>query len=266
MNYREVSSRDLSHIRTYVRRALQASSIEQLEQQFLGEIDRIIPNDTPCWNNFTVDLAGALSVKSHKQYDDAFIPLYESFTETVMCHPVVSTAGWGALAEVPRRISDFEADIRFRDNPIYREVYQHVEANYQIGYLAAKLSDRSLIFTLNRKSSDFSLKELQVIHVFGQCMAKVAYALDRRQLLDSQLGLIEGAISERVATRGFSELTQKELETLPLIVTNDHLDQVAVDSQVARSTLDERLSSIREKLGLERTAQLRALLEELRSK
>ncbi|MGJ8638363.1 MAG: hypothetical protein ACSHYA_03130 [Opitutaceae bacterium] len=167
MTFRELNDRDLRRIRGYMRRASQAIDFETLEQQFVEEFERIIPSDTPCWNNFTVDLTGALSVASNQDYGNAFNPLFESFAETVAHHPVVAKGGWGSLAEAPRRLSDFETNYHFRENPLYREVYKHVDANYQIGYLAAKLSDRSVIFTINRKSSDFTEAQVQLLHLWG---------------------------------------------------------------------------------------------------
>lgn len=262
-SYRELSGRDIRLLKKYFTEARQAESFENLETQFLDQIEKLIPSDAPCWNNFTADLAGLLSIRSSHQFLSAFDSLYESFGETVLSHPVLKSGGWRLLEAEPQRISDFESNLRFRENPLYREVYRHVDANYQIGFTASQLSDRTIIFTLNRKSGDFDSREIQLLDLYGRLMEETTQGLEKRSHYAAILDDVRGLIGTSIES-GVEALTVKETEALGKIHQHGSVKMAAHAAGVTVSTFDHRLASIREKLELENTGQLRAVLAEVK--
>ncbi|MGJ8638362.1 MAG: hypothetical protein ACSHYA_03125 [Opitutaceae bacterium] len=98
----------------------------------------------------------------------------------------------------------------------------------------------------------------------GRCLGKVAHELDRFRQLDSRRELIYGQLSSGFGLDGFDLLSLKEVEAITALIQTNNLQQAAQSCGVVSDTMKDRASSIREKLGLETTRQLRALCAEWR--
>ena len=69
------------------------------------------------------------------------------------------------------RLSDFESRRQFRENPLFREVYRHLDSHYQLADTPRLLEDRRIVLTWNRRAMDFTERDRQVCQFMGTRLA-----------------------------------------------------------------------------------------------
>ena len=249
-------------IRAYLDEASELESFEELEQHFITRIDQLIPNENPCWNNFAPSLDEFISVIARDEYNEQFTQRFESLLATLPEHPVLQAGGWNLFTAGPARLSEFCSERNWvGTNPLYEEVYRHVDAGHQLCYHFATLSDRALIFTLNRPLLDFSDTESQKLEVLGQGMAVVSRNLEKRLVLKKRVTVLTDRLAELAGIANPDDLTIAETLALGTIFQEKTIAEAAAKSGVTTHTFTERLGLIREKLHLKSTPQLKALLK-----
>ena len=264
-----ITSKDQGGLRSFFSDAQKVGSFQELEQLFLTEVGRVIPNENPCWNNWSSDASVLQSVVSRKYYHEQFSQLFESLLETLPSHPLFRGADYSKavhyISERPSRISE---QISARDwahnNPLHREVYRHVDATHQLAFHFVWLRDRSMNFTLNRPTRDFDERETQLCTAMGWGLADICRQLEQKNLLEARVKLLTGRLFDLAGVDLSRQLSPKEILTLGEISQGGTVSEIATKAGVSTHTYTERLSSIREKLHLESTPQLKALLRAYR--
>lgn len=240
-------------------------TLEDLEERFISESLKWLPGDCLAWNNWMPDWSGMISGKLNDGYDQAFMSRIESFTRTVHHHPVIIANRFPSSSEQVLRLSDFEAMHRFRNNPLFHEVYRHIDSHYQIAYTPCLLSDRRVLLTLNRRAIDFTERDKELLEYLGTRLGLAAQGIDRNQTLEKTWRELCNLTGERVGSGAFDSLGGTDLMLLNRLLRRKSISEISDEWKVRRDTLDKRLGAIRERLGMENNRQLLSALAELRT-
>lgn len=265
--FRDIDGKGERKIRSFLGEAVHLGSFEALESYFLEAICSIIPNENPCWNNWNAEETELRSFVSLDCYQRVFAELHENLLATLPYHPMVQGRGFqesfGDISETPRRISDYTSLSDWAScNPLFHEVYRHVDASHQMAFQFVKLSDRSINITLNRASRDFEDSEVQKCTALGNGLAIVTKGLERHLMLERRIEILTSRLGEISGNDRIEFLTPKETLALGAVFETASITDAAAREGVSRHTFSERLGCVREKLGLQSAAQLRAVLRD----
>lgn len=259
MKYTEITGQDERRISGYMRRAVAAKSLVDLERQFVDEIQNVVGCESPTWDNFSKDCSQILSVASHDDFIEAFAVYQDTINHTIPTHPVLSAGGWEAIDLTPQRMLDWISQSKLCDVPLYYDFYRHVGAHFQLGVRFARLSDRNLVITLNRGTVDFTTRESQLLECLCRCLGTVVQEIDhRRQMLQSIERMIMHLRGNDASLR-LDLLTPSEIRLFGRIACGDQIQQIALDEDLSKHTLYKTGEAIREKLNLESNKQIKAL-------
>jgi len=258
--YPDITEGDLRKMRGLVRKLASTANWNEFGHEVVWGCNGVIENESPCWNVFKPDMESLIAFDSFPCFGKRFHGLLEQFQNTLNHHPVLKPKGWDTMREGPSRLTDFEPSSTFRHNPLYREVYRHLNSDYQIGLTLVELSDRTLVLTMNRASIDYTDHEFQKAHVLGDMINHVAQQMDRRLQAELSLAELADIIGSHACLEGTERLTRRELHVLTGLREENKLAGVSRKLGVSLKTVDESLGVIREKLGLDSTHQLRAAL------
>jgi DNA-binding CsgD family transcriptional regulator len=103
----------------------------------------------------------------------AFPDSYALFELHLPEHPLLSyveATGDGSA----RRVSDIASDRQFRALGLYRDFYRHAEVDYQMAFLVPHPGGGEIALALNRKGSDFSTEERDVLELLRPHVAQAA--------------------------------------------------------------------------------------------
>lgn len=257
--YSAITSQDQRRIRGYLRRAVTATCLGDLEQQFLEEMQRLIGFELATWDNFRKDNQGVLYMRGSKGFLNLFSKYEETFNHTVATHPVLSRGGWEAIDMVPQRMSDWTPPSKLQNVPLYQDFYRHIGADYQLGIRFARLSDRNLVITVNRTSRDFSERESQLVQCLSTALGQIAQALDHKKRLHTPIEAITNHFRRDDDSLALDQLTTAEVRLLGRIACGEPVQQIAHQENLSKHTLYKAGEAIREKLNLENNRQLKAL-------
>jgi DNA-binding CsgD family transcriptional regulator len=242
-----------------------ARSLVELEELFIPEAARLVPGDCLCWNNWSNDLSHQISVSSNDDYARKAGDLNDSFVETLIHHPLFTH--FADTTDHVMRISDFASDRSFRENPLFREVYRHLDSYHQICYTPSVLPDHRIVLTWNRRALDFTERDRQIFHHLGQRLNVVALGIEERQRLEKHISELCRFVDSKIFPDPSSaSLGEKDTLLLSQLLNHRSRGDIAGDSGIRRDSVDKRLGSIREKLGLENHHQLLSALADLKRK
>ncbi len=257
-----LSHRDLGRARSYLRTAASAKSFQEVQSHFLEALPRLLPSESPCWDVWSADHSEVYELICPGDMTRAITPLVDSINATIPTHPVVVAGGWVSGEHSPALLSNYASSRQIRELPLYREVYRNIDIEHQIVASFGSLPDRNFIVSINRKTRDFSTAEFQLFDYVASGMERISLHLDRKFKLEKRLRLLAASLHQRSGIAGWRDLTIREIETLGRLATCRRVTDIAEADGVSRYTVAERLGSIRNKLGLETTRQLRAVLQE----
>ena len=241
-------------------------TLEELEIRFMREAGKMLPGDCLCWNNWAPDLSRLMTFSMSDNYQKPFENLLGVFNEVVPYHPVIAAGQLVATSEGVKRLSDFESHSRFRENPLFREVYRHLDSNHQLAYTPCVLQDRRIVLTWNRRALDFTERDREVLHFMGLRLGVISRQIEQRQLLERNWRALCGFVDARIPAASVSSLGLCDLEILKKLLKSGTRIEIARSLGIRRDSLDKRLGSIRECLGLENHHQLLSALADLRTR
>ena len=167
------------------------------------------------------------------------------------------------LWKKPYRMSDYTTQPGLRSNPLYMEAYRHLGTNYQMGMNAARLPDCNVVFTFNREKADFSRVEMQALHYYTLGMKGIITALDKKVRLREGLSAVAQMLERATGLNTLDELTVGEINAITALMQSKTQREAASRCSIGMDTYKKTIGSVREKLLLENSAQLRALLKSL---
>lgn len=240
-------------------------TLEELEIRFIQDAGTILPGDCLCWNNWTLDLGSLIDFRINVPYMMPFENLLDVFAEVVPHHPVIAANRLGETTGHVLRLSDFENDRQFRENPLFREVYRHLDSHYQLAYTPCLLEDRRILLTWNRRASDFTERDRQVLQFMGTRLARISQGIEQRQKLERNWRALSGFVDARISAGSVASLGARDALMLGELLKSGTRSGIARKMGIRRDSVDKRLGAIREHLGLENHHQLLSALAELKS-
>lgn len=241
-------------------------TLEDLEEGFISRISKWLPCDCAAWNNWLPDWSGMISGCLGNEYRDAFLSRLEAFEQTVEHHPVIMANRFPTSSERVLQLSEFESMHQFRNNPLFHEVYRHIDSHYQIAYSPCLVSGRRVLVTINRRAMDFNGRDKEVLEYLGTRLRQLAHGIEEIQALEKtciELGNYAGA---RMGGMDMDSLSATDLRLLGAILRRTSISEISARWQVRRDTLDKRLGGIRERFGMENNRQLLSAIAGLRPK
>ncbi|MEO5716902.1 MAG: hypothetical protein ABIT37_25705 [Luteolibacter sp.] len=264
-NFRDITEAKARKIDRTMMGLAHLETLDELEERFMEEAGRLLPADCLCWNNWERDLSGLQSYRSNAEYGRIFGELVEVFGEVVMYHPVIAANQLAASTETVQRISDFQTSVAFRENPLFREVYRHLDSLYQISYTASMLKDRRIVLTWNRRALDFSEQDQQIFKFMGLRLGAISRRIEERQQLEKNWRVLCGFVDARMDAGTVLSLGTQDVTLLTELLRSRKRSRIASELGIRRDSVDKRLGSIRERLGLENHHQLLSALAELKN-
>lgn len=239
-------------------------TLDELEDRFILESRMILPADCLGWDNWAPDGSRLMTFRLSDNYTSWLTGALDVFGEVVGHHPVIRAGLFEATRESVMRMSDFECYSRFRDNPLFREIYRHIDSHYQIAYTVGVLADRRIILTWNRRAFDFSERDRQTLEFMGQRLAVISRRIEERQRLEADWRRLSGFVDARGTAGLASSMGTRDVRLLARLLKSGTRGGIARDLGIRRDSVDKRLGSIRERLGLENHHQLLSALAGLR--
>jgi hypothetical protein len=263
--YREVSEAVARRIDRAMLGLAGVESLDELESGFLEAAGRILPADCMCWNNWRQDWSGILSQTCNVEaYTVWFDRHLELFGEVVGYHPVIARGLLPKSERYPLRVSDFQCYGSFKENPLFREIYRHMDAHFQVASSPCLLSDRRIVLTWNRRAMDFESRDQEVFHYLGVRLGVIGRRLDERQRLEESWKVLSDFVGAQWSTDSVVSLGERDVRVLADLLRGKTRAAIALESGIRGDSVDKRLGAIRERLGLENHQQLLAALAELK--
>lgn len=263
--YRHITESASRRIIGFVESLSKAPDLSGMADRFLGGAERVIGGDCFVWNDWSLDWRTSYSARLTDAYQKEFLSRLDVFESVVGEHPVVKAGKFDQSALNVMQMSDFEGSAAFENNPLYRDVYRHLDSRYQIAFAPCLLPDRRILLTINRRLRDFTLEEKENLEFLGGCLDLVSKQIYRRAKLEGVCHVIEGFIKEIIPNLDPEDITQSEWLLLGDIMDGRRLSDLPAYLGLRRDTLDKKLASIRSKFGVENHTQLLSVLAELRA-
>lgn len=263
--FRDLSEASVRKIDRTMMGMADLETLEELEIRFMQEAGKILPGDCLCWNNWAPDLSHLMNFRINDSYTETFENLLEVFNEVVAHHPVIAAGELEATCEDVKRLSDFEGFSSFRENPLFREVYRHLDSNHQLAYTPSVLQDRRILLTWNRRGLDFCERDREILHFMGLRLGVISRRIEQREQLEKSWRGLCGFVDARLTAKPANSLGAQDVELLTKLLKPETRTVIAGNLGIRRDSVDKRLGSIRERLGLENHHQLLSALAELKN-
>jgi hypothetical protein len=262
----EVRASDLRAIRRLTGQLMEAEDLSTLGRELIQGTSKILPADFMLWNLWTLEMDQVLAMESNNAHCQRVLECHgNELAATIHHHPVIAAGHLDSAKLRPQRMSDYESGATFIDNPLYREVYRHVDSRHQMAYDAIRLEDCQVILSWNRKNLDFTDRDMQILHVVGLQVAALSRRLDDRRHLRRTWDDLAGALGLNTAGRESPPLGRNDGYILSAMIRGTSRAEMAEGLHWRRDTLDRHLAVLREKMGYENMAQLQQVLADLRS-
>lgn len=224
--------------------------LSTLAQRTVAAVTNVLPCDIVTYNE--VDLVRRVD-RIFIAPDDARLapgtPDYATFMRHIDEHPLI--AHNARIADpVPRKISDFLSDRRFRSLALHSEFFRVFDVNYQIAMVVQHAGLRMIGVAANRALSDFTERERACLAALRSHVVQ-AY----RNGLSVERVRAGSHCGRAVGCAAAGGLTQREGEVLHWVAGGNSNDDVARIIGVTSATVKKHLEHIYEKLGvMNRTA------------
>jgi hypothetical protein len=265
-----LTGRDLQAINRLTRQLLEVPDLQTLGREFLQGMAAVLQADCTSWNVWTPAMDSILSYEvNHEDYRDVVERYSESLNATIHHHPVIAAGKLDSAWQRPQRMSDYQSFGTFKSNPLFREVYRHLDSHHQLAYTAARLDDSLIILSWNRKARDFTDRDCQRLHLMGLRVRKLSERLQQTQRLNSMWDALASGLAEAAGLHlgpagTHPHLSEADGTILAGLIGGRSRDTIAASLQWRRDTLDRQLAAIRERLGFENSSQMLSVLAALR--
>lgn|GEM_PF-1650344 len=259
--FSDITQRDLRLINRMTGRLQKTDDLDTLGRHFVEEMTAILPADCMLWNRWTPAVDEILGFETNDTaFRDGLVHYQESLNATIHHHPVIVAVGADSGWERPQRMSDYQSYRAFRSNPLFREVYRHLDCHHQIAYNVARLDDSILILSWNRRQKDFTDRDVQLLHLAGMRIASLSRRIEEKRRLDSIWQSLSASIASGSELETLPLLGEKDGQIMAALIRGQSRAEIAARLQWRRDTLDRHLAELRERAGCENMPQfLRAM-------
>lgn len=236
------------------------SSWNELIECSLLYLGKLVTNECLCWNEWNPSFDGPKYIQVVEDYHEAAISVLPSIAETIDHHPVLVAVGWNGMRNTPYRLSDYQSYARFRENPLFKEVYVHLDAHHQLAYHFTSTSSAELIITMNRRLRDFSERERQLLKVAGDLITPYAHRIHQDEDALQKASIIADLMEKSYGLININKLSPSEVFLLKDLASGLKVSSIAETRSVRRDTVSRQLSIAREKLGLDSNKEILSAL------
>ena len=255
----DIRTRDLKAIHRLTGQLMEAGDLATLGRGLIDGAAAVLPADFMLWNLWTPQMDAILGFEAnHGHYREELEQYSTALNATIHHHPVIAAGKMELSYLRPQRMSDYQTSGAFKSNPLFQEVYRHVESNYQIAYVAAKLPDAQIVLSWNSRRRDFTDRDVQLLHLLGMQVAVLSRRIEERRHLRAAWEALNqglGAASEPMTVTG-TTLGASDGRILSGLIRGETRAAIANSLQWRRDTLDRHLGGLRERLGFENSSQL----------
>lgn len=246
--FRELRSTDIRKINGLTRRMVRCENLAELERTVVNGVLKCVPMDYLAWNIFNRGRTELIYVGANDQLKWRAVELVDEVNNYLVdWHPILLNVGWAGVDKHLATISDFQTISAFRQAPLYRYAYRHLEADYQAAESIGTYGNFNLILTFNRRLSDFTRREREMLHLMNRRLDRVAGELHHREILQARLdNLTQLSGSDRLSV---AKLTTGEIRALGSLVRGDSIPP-------------DTGASLRDKLAVKNSKQLVSLVAE----
>jgi hypothetical protein len=267
---------DLNRVRRWLGHLAEARDLPALGKQVIAEGGRLLPADHYLWDVWQPDMSAMRvgETVTNLDHQEVSVSQYESaLRATIWDHPMFAAGGIPLMTHRPQRMSDFQAYGEFKHNPLFREVYRHLDSHFQLVFKILELPDRVVSLTWNRRALDFSERERELLDVMGRGVGIIGRRIAEREKLETACQTIHSVL-KRPAFGGhwglepggrLPLLSAQEGRMLAGLLRGRPREEIAAKIGWRRDLLDRRLAALRDRLGFENTAQLLSTLVALKA-
>jgi len=264
-DFREITGVGMRGIDRMLRGMEELDDLHELERRMISEAPVLLEAENLAWNNWAPDWSGLISGSLTDSYMGRFASLLGTFSEVVGHHPILSAGEHRRSHTEVLRLSDFQSYGKFRKNPLFREVYRHLDSHFQLCHTPCRLADRLILLNLNRRSRDFTERDRQMLHYLGLKLDPLVRRVEQREHLQRAWN----GLSDFVGSMGSGELASlgdHQVRILSDLLHHPSRESIARLRGIRRDTLDKKLGVIRERLGLENHHQLLSALSDMHAR
>ncbi len=259
MSY-EIRDSDFVVLRTFTHHLSVLTEWDELIECSLRYLGKLVTNECLCWNEWNPGFGEPKHIQVVEDYHDTAVLVLPSLSETIDYHPVLSSIGWKGLRDIPHRLSDYESISKFRENPLFKEVYIYLDAHYQLAYHFATTSSAELLISMNRRLRDFDKRESQLLKLAGDTIAPFAQKIHQRQQAQKQTRIISSLMESAYGLTKIETLSPGEILLLKHLASGQSVSSIANTRNIRRDTVSRQLSRAREKLRLTSNKELLSVL------
>jgi DNA-binding CsgD family transcriptional regulator len=247
----DLGSADLQAILDLLGAAHETTGAEEFSHVLLGCLAGVVPCDLISYND--IDLVGGAT---QTLFEPALVPrpqLEEAFTLFLDQHPLVRD--YAATRDPrPLRLSDFISQPELHRLDLYHEVFQPLETNHQLAFSLAIDGDHVIGIGLNRRSADFSDRDVAAMSVL---QPHLTAAFDHSMLRARRQA--EQHLRDRVAAM-LSLLTEREQEVALLVADGRSNRAIARSLGISDRTAENHMANLLRKVSVASRAELAARL------
>lgn len=267
----DITATDLRAVKRLAGQLMEAPDLDTLGRELIEGAGKILPADFMVWNLWTPAMDELLGFEAnHTHHDDELDRLGDALNATIHHHPVIAAGQMEYIHLKPERMSDYQSGRAFKSNPLFREVYRHIDSHYQVVYKVAMFNDCQIMLSWNLRNRDFTDHEVQLLHLLGMHVGVLSRRIEERRHTQAAWKELAGSL-ETISGKKSSftaaclpTLATSEGRILSGIIRGETRADIATSLKWRRDTLDRQLGVLRERLGLESTAQLLQALAELK--
>lgn len=259
MSY-EIYESDFVALRSFAHRLSILSEWDELCECTLLCLNKILSSDCACWNEWTPGFKAIKRFEALETYREQMEALWEPHSFYIENHPVLQSLGWNGIRGMPYRMSDFQSLRKFRENPLFKEVYSHLDSHHQLAYHFASTSSSELVLTVNKRLSDFSKRDSSLLKAAGEILAPFVHKIHQNEQVRRHSQIVSSLMEGAYGLVKISSLSVGEINLLTLLSAGQSVSSIAISRRIRRDTISRQLSQTREKLCLTSNKELLATL------
>ena len=258
----DLTAKDIAAVRRLTRHLMDAPDLMVLGRELIAGSGGVLPADFMLFNLWTLPMDAMVACQANdQQRREELERRNEALSATIHHHPAIAAGQLAAAHLRPQRMSDYQSDLAFRSNPLFSEVYRHLDLRYQVAFIAARLDDSQVVLSWNMGGRDFTDREVQLQHLLGAQVGMLSRSIAERRAFESAWDAITSGLAKIGGpANGLATsppvLGKADGRILSALIRGDSRAKIAGDLQWRRDTLDKHLGALRERLGYENAFQM----------
>jgi DNA-binding CsgD family transcriptional regulator len=263
-----LTSEDLRHINRVVGAMGEARDLDGLGRALIANVGSVLPAGYVLWDVWQPGMAGEMVERaacSWAGWAQATAPLVATLEHNIRHHPIIAAGAYDRCRTGIQSLSDYQSRLKFRESPLYREVYRHLQVVDQTLMMVGDYPDGMVFLMVNTPDRVTTDRERAVVHLLGVLAGRIGHRVLERERLERCLVSFQSWVNGVAGLSARVTLTVYEGRLLAGLIRGRSREEIAAKVGCRRDTLDRRLAQLRERFGAENTGQLISGLTRLRA-